>query len=216
MKKNVFMIAALACAAQVNAAEPVDTAKTVMLQDVQVTSTRADKRTPMAFTNITKADISKLNIGHDLPMLLSLTPSVTTTSDAGNGIGYTSIRVRGVDPSRINITANGIPMNDAESSQVFFVNMGDFASSVQSMQIQRGAGTSTNGSGAFGASINMQTENIGVNPFVGIDMSAGSYYTHKETMRFGTGLINGHWGVQGRLSNIGRHGYLERGHTKLK
>ncbi|MDY5006475.1 MAG: TonB-dependent receptor plug domain-containing protein, partial [Prevotella sp.] len=215
MKKNVFMIAALACAAQVNAAEPVDTAKTVMLQDVQVTSTRADKRTPMAFTNITKADISKLNIGHDLPMLLSLTPSVTTTSDAGNGIGYTSIRVRGVDPSRINITANGIPMNDAESSQVFFVNMGDFASSVQSMQIQRGAGTSTNGSGAFGASINMQTENIGVNPFVGIDMSAGSYYTHKETMRFGTGLINGHWGVQGRLSNIGSHGYIDRAHTNL-
>ncbi|MDY4890790.1 MAG: TonB-dependent receptor [Prevotella sp.] len=215
MKKNVFMIAALACAAQVNAAEPVDTAKTVMLQDVQVTSTRADKRTPVAFTNITKADISKLNIGHDLPMLLSFTPSVTTTSDAGNGIGYTSIRVRGVDPSRINITANGIPMNDAESSQVFFVNMGDFASSVQSMQIQRGAGTSTNGSGAFGASINMQTENIGVNPFVGIDMSAGSYYTHKETMRFGTGLINGHWGVQGRLSNIGSHGYIDRAHTNL-
>ena len=215
MKRNVFFVAALSCVANLYAVEPVDTTTVHMLQDVQVTSTRADKRTPMAYTNIGKAQLKQVNFGQDIPHLLSLTPSVTTTSDAGNGIGYTSIRVRGVDPSRINITANGIPVNDAESSQVFFVNMGDFASSVQSMQIQRGAGTSTNGSGAFGATINMQTENIGTTPFVGLDMSAGSYYSHKETLRFGTGLLGGHWGLQGRLSNIGSHGYLDRAHTNL-
>ena len=215
MKRNVFFAAALSCVANLYAVEPVDTTTVLMLQDVQVTSTRADKRTPMAYTNIGKAQLKQVNFGQDIPHLLSLTPSVTTTSDAGNGIGYTSIRVRGVDPSRINITANGIPVNDAESAQVFFVNMGDFASSVQSMQIQRGAGTSTNGSGAFGATINMQTENIGTTPFVGLDMSAGSYYSHKETLRFGTGLLGGHWGLQGRLSNIGSHGYLDRAHTNL-
>ena len=127
MKRNVFFVAALSCVANLYAVEPVYTTTVHMLQDVQVTSTRADKRTPMAYTNIGKAQLKQVNFGQDIPHLLSLTPSVTTTSDAGNGIGYTSIRVRGVDPSRINITANGIPVNDAESSQVFFVNMGDFA-----------------------------------------------------------------------------------------
>ena len=150
-----------------------------------------------------------------MPYILSLTPSITTTSDAGNGIGYTSLRVRGTDPSRINITANGVPLNDPESSTVFWVNMGDFASSVQSMQIQRGVGTSTNGAGAFGATLNMLTESVGMKPFIGIDLNGGSYYSHKETLRFGTGLLKGHWGVQGRLSNIGSKGYLDRASTKL-
>lgn len=216
MKKNVLCIAALACAADIYATEPVDNDKSVVLLDVQVTSTRADKRTPVAFTNFDRKQIEKANFGKDIPQLLSLTPSVTTTSDAGNGIGYTSIRVRGVDPSRINITSNGIPVNDAESSQVYFVNMGDLVSSMQSMQIQRGCGTSTNGAGAFGATINMQTENIGAEPFIGIDLSGGSYYSHKETLRFGTGLIGNHFGLQGRVSDIGSHGYLERAHTALK
>ena len=182
----------------------LDTLKSVELQ-----------KTPMAFTNMNKEQLKAVNYGKDVPFLLSLTPSVTMTSDAGNGIGYTSLRVRGTDPSRINITANGIPMNDAESAQLFWVNMGDFASSVQSMQIQRGVGTSTNGSGAFGASLNMQTENIGVEPYFGVDLSGGSYYSHKQTLRFGTGLINEHWGIQGRLSNIGSKGYLDRAATKL-
>lgn len=195
--------------------DAVDSLKTYELQDVQVLSTRATKKTPVAFTDMSQKDIKNVNFGQDVPYLLSLTPSVTITSDAGNGIGYTSLRVRGTDPSRVNITSNGIPMNDAESNQVYWVNIGDFASSLQSMQIQRGVGTSTNGSGAFGASVNMQTENIGANPFVGIDMSAGSYYSHKETVRFGTGLLNGHWGLQGRLSNIGSKGYLDRAHTNV-
>lgn len=161
----------------------------VNLQAAQVVSTRAGKHTPMAYNNLSRKDIESVNYGKDIPFLLMFTPSVTTTSDAGAGIGYSSIRVRGTDPSRINITANGIPVNDAESSQVFWTNMGDFASSVENMQIQRGVGTSTNGAGAFGATINMQTEKIGTKPYAGVDLSAGSYASHKETFRFGTGLI---------------------------
>lgn len=199
-----------------NATQPVDSLKTVKLQGVQVRSTRASKKTPMAFTDMNRDQIKAVNYGQDVPYLLSLTPSVTITSDAGNGIGYTSLRVRGTAAERINITANGVPLNDAESNSVFWVNMGDFASSVQSMQIQRGAGTSTNGAGAFGATINMQTENIGTKPYVGIDLSAGSYSSNKETVRFSTGLPGeGHWGLQGRVSHIGSKGYIDRAETKL-
>ena len=208
------MMTALTVAMTTQAAD-IDTLKSVALQNVEVVSIRATRKTPVAFANMSKEQLKAVNHGKDIPFLLSLTPSITMTSDAGNGIGYTSLRVRGTDPSRINITANGVPMNDAESSTVFWVNMGDFASSVQSMQIQRGVGTSTNGAGAFGATLNMQTENIGTKPYFGIDLSGGSYYSHKETMRFGTGLINGHWGIQGRLSNIGSKGYLDRASTKL-
>jgi iron complex outermembrane receptor protein len=196
-------------------ASELDTLKSVELQDVQVVATRATRKTPVAFTDMNKEQLKAVNFGQDVPYLLSLTPSVTMTSDAGNGIGYTSLRVRGTDPSRINITANGIPMNDAESAQLYWVNMGDFASSVQSMQIQRGVGTSTNGAGAFGATLNMQTENVGIEPFIGLDLSGGSYYSHKQTLRFGTGLLGGHWGIQGRLSNIGSKGYLDRASSKL-
>ena len=216
MRKNFLLVAALGCAATAFAeTESADTLTTVELQGVQVVSTRATKKTPVAYSDMTQEQLKAVNFGQDVPYLLSLTPSVTTTSDAGNGIGYTSIRVRGTDPSRINVTANGIPMNDAESAQLFWVNMGDFASSVQSMQVQRGVGTSTNGAGAFGATINMQTENIGAQPFIGLDLSGGSYYSHKETLRFGTGLLGGHWGIQGRLSNIGSKGYIDRASTKL-
>ena len=193
----------------------VDSLKMYELQELQVRSLRATKVTPVAFTDMKRAELQSVNHGQDVPYILSLTPSITTTSDAGNGIGYTSLRVRGTDPSRINITANGVPMNDPESSTVFWVNMGDFASSVQSMQIQRGVGTSTNGAGAFGATLNMLTESVGMKPFIGIDLSGGSYYSHKETLRFGTGLLKGHWGLQGRLSNIGSKGYLDRASTKL-
>ena len=222
MKKDFLFATALmmgvantATAANDKSGEFIDTLKTRELQEVQVVSTRATKKTPMAYTNISKQALQSINYGKDLPELLSLTPSVTMTSDAGNGIGYTTLRVRGTDPSRINITANGIPMNDAESSSLFWVNFGDFASSAQSIQIQRGVGTSTNGAGAFGATVNMLTDNVGTQPYVGTDFSAGSYYSHKETVRFSTGLINDHWGLQGRLSNIGSKGYLDRASTKL-
>lgn len=215
---RLFFMTALLGVVTAQAAEvdtQLDTLKSVELQNVQVVATRATRKTPVAFTNVDQEQLKAVNFGQDIPYLLSLTPSITMTSDAGNGIGYTSLRVRGTDPSRINITANGIPMNDAESAQLYWVNMGDFASSVQSMQIQRGVGTSTNGSGAFGATLNMQTENIGVEPFIGLDLSGGSYYSHKQTLRFGTGLLGEHWGIQGRLSNIGSKGYLERASTKL-
>lgn len=192
-----------------------DSLKVAELEEVQVVSTRATKKTPVAFTNLSKGQIKGLNHGKDLPSLLLLTPSVTMSSDAGNGIGYTTVSVRGSDNTRINVTANGIPLNDAESSGMFWVNIPDFASSAEDIQIQRGVGTSTNGAGAFGGTINVQTEKIGNTPFIGLDFSGGSYNSHKETLRFGTGLLGGHWGIQGRLSNIGSSGYLDRAHTKL-
>ena len=209
-----MVLLSIATPAAVNAAneneEPVDTSKVIELQDVQVVSTRATRRTPMAYTNMDREQVQQLNKGKDIPYLLSMTPSVTMSSDAGTGIGYTGLHIRGTDPTRINVTANSIPINDAESSNVFWSNMPDFASSAEDIQIQRGVGTSTNGAGAFGATVNMQTERIGMQPFVGIDLTGGSYYTHKETVRFGTGLIDGHWGLQGRLSNISSKGYLDR------
>lgn len=211
----IFGVATTAGAAKNKAGERIDTLKARQLQEVQVISTRASKKAPLAFTNVSKKDIQAVNYGKDIPYLLALTPSITLTSDAGNGIGYTTLRVRGTDPSRVNITANGIPMNDAESSSLFWVNFSDFASSTQSIQIQRGVGTSTNGAGAFGATVNMLTDNIGAKPYVGLDVSGGSYYSHKETVRFSTGLINDHWGLQGRLSNIGSKGYLDRASAKL-
>ncbi len=224
-KKTVLMLAVLtASALHANAAEkPVarkltttaDSLKSVGLQEAQVVSTRAGKHTPVAYQNLSKKDLEGINFGKDVPYLLMFTPSVTTTSDAGAGIGYTGIRVRGTDATRINITANGVPINDSESNNVYWTNMGDFASNVENMQIQRGVGTSTNGSGAFGATINMQTDKIVEKPYAGIDLSAGSYASHKETVRFGTGLIKNHWGFQGRLSNIGSDGYIDRASTRL-
>src|SRR5574344_765013 len=213
MKKNYLLGCLLATASFAFAGTPakkVDSLKVINLQEVQVVSTRATNKTPMAYSDLSKKAIKSQNYGKDVPFLLSTTPSVVMSSDAGTGIGYTNIHVRGTDPTRINITSNGIPMNDAESNQLYWVNMADFASSVESMQIQRGVGTSTNGAGAFGATVNMQTENIGTKPFGSFDMSGGSYYSHKETFRFGTGLIGNHWGFQGRLSNIRSKGYIDR------
>ncbi|MBQ7420790.1 MAG: TonB-dependent receptor plug domain-containing protein, partial [Prevotella sp.] len=215
MKKIVLMAAALASACAMQAAEPADSVKTYELQNVQVVSIRATRKTPVAYSDLNREQIKEVNYGKDIPAILNMMPSVTISSDAGMGIGYTGIHVRGTDPTRINITANGIPMNDAESSQLYWVNLGDFASSVQSMQVQRGVGTSTNGAGAFGATVNMQTENVGAKPYASVDLSAGTYGTHKETFRFSTGLLNNHWGVQGRLSNIGSDGYIDRAKSRL-
>ncbi len=185
------------------------------LQEVEVVSTRATRTTPVAFTNIDKEKLQKQNLGQDLPYLLSMTPSAVTTSDAGAGIGYTTIRVRGTDGTRINVTANGIPINDAESHTVFWVNLPDFASSVKDMQVQRGAGTSTNGAGAFGASINMQTGELSVKPYATFNGSYGSFNTHKETVNVGSGLIDDHWAFDARLSNIATDGYIDRASVGL-
>lgn len=178
-------------------------------------STRATATTPVAFTTLSKEQIKKQNFGQDIPYLLSMTPSAITTSDAGTGVGYTTLRVRGTDGTRINITANGIPMNDAESHSLFWVNLPDFASSVKDIQVQRGAGTSTNGAGSFGASVNMQTEGIAMTPYTEINGAYGSFNVHKETVKFGTGLLNGRWAFDARLSNIGTDGYIDRASVDL-
>ena len=218
MKKiGLMTIALLGAGISVHAQTSAkDSMKVVNLQEVQVVSTRATAKTPVAFTNVKREQISKQNFGQDIPFLLSTTPSVLTTSDAGAGVGYTTIRVRGTDATRINVTANGIPMNDSESHAIFWVNTPDFASSLEDMQIQRGAGTSTNGSGAFGASINMRTQSISSKPYAEVSGSYGSFNTHKETVKVGTGLINKYWAFDARLSNIQSDGYRDRASSDLK
>ena len=185
------------------------------LQEVEIMSIRATKTTPVAYTNIGREELKRHNTGVDFPYLMKMTPAAVVTSDAGAGIGYTSLRIRGTDATRINVTANGIPVNDAESHTVFWVNIPDIASSVKDVQIQRGAGTSTNGAGAFGASINMQTSEFNTLPYAGFSGSAGSFGTHKETLRAGTGLLGDHWALDVRVSNIGSDGYIERASTNL-
>ena len=208
------MVMAASVSAQLPSVD-ADTLRVIDLQEVEVVSTRATKTTPVAYTNIGKEELKERNVGQDLPYLLSMTPSALTTSDAGAGIGYTSIRVRGTDGTRINVTANGIPVNDAESHNVFWVNLPDFASSVKDMQVQRGAGTSTNGAGAFGASINMQTGELAMEPYAEFNGSYGSFNTHKETFKVGTGLIKDHWAFDLRLSDIGTDGYIDRASVGL-
>ena len=187
----------------------------VNLRDVEIVGTRATAKTPIAFTNVQKADIEHLNDGRDIPYLLGMTPSLITTSDAGMGMGYTSLRVRGTDGSRINVTANGVPLNDAESHNLYWVDMPDLASSLRDIQIQRGAGTSTNGAGAFGASINMLTDAPSVTPYAEVSGSYGMYNTNKETLRVGSGLLGGHWSIDARLSHLGTDGYIDRAFSKL-
>ena len=215
MKKMIFAGCLMAGASVFAQAGETDSLKVVNLQEVQIVSTRATSKTPVAFTNVSKEELKKQNFGQDIPFLLSMTPSALTPSDAGAGIGYTTLRVRGTDGTRINITANGIPMNDAESHTLFWVNMPDFASSVKDIQVQRGAGTSTNGAGAFGASVNMQTEGISMQPYAEINASYGSFNAHKETVKFGTGLLKDHWAFDARLSNIGTDGYIDRASVDL-
>ena len=160
------------------------------LAEVNVNAIKASKNTPIAFTNVKKEEIQKSNLGQDLPTLISLTPSIVTTSDAGAGIGYSGFRIRGTDPSRINVTINGIPLNDSESQGVWWVNMPDFASSLDNIQIQRGVGTSTNGAAAFGASINLKTIGINKKAYARTNNSIGSFNTLKNNVELGTGLIN--------------------------
>lgn len=214
MKK--FLFASIMVGATLSAlAATTDTLRTVELQNVTVTSTRATSKTPIAFNNLDREQINQVNLGKDMPAVLNMLPRVTMSSDAGMGVGYTGIHVRGTDPTRINVTANGIPLNDAESSQLYWVNMGDFASSAQSIQLQRGVGTSTNGAGAFGATVNILTENVGLSPYFAVNLTAGSYGTNKETVRFSTGVLGGHWSLQGRLSHIGSDGYIARASSRL-
>ncbi len=190
--------------------------KAILEQEIVISATRATAKSPMTFQNISKKEIRKVNLGQDLPVLLGNTPSVVTTSDAGAGVGYSGMRIRGTDMTRINVTINGIPLNDPESQEVYWVNMPDFASSVDNVQIQRGVGTSANGAAAFGASINIQTLQLKPLAYAEINSSAGSYGTFKNNFSFGTGLLNGKWAIDGRLSKISSDGYIDRASSNLK
>ncbi|GHV02491.1 TonB-dependent receptor [Bacteroidia bacterium] len=185
------------------------------MQEVAVTATRAGSATPLAFSQIDKNQIDGRNTGQDMPYLLLTTPSVVATSDAGNGIGYTAIRLRGSDPSRINVTLNGVPMNDPESQTVFWVNLPDLASSVEDIQVQRGVGGSTNGAGAFGGSINMQSEKL--SPRAGGELSGGvgSYGTYRRMIKANTGILGNHWNLYLRLSDLHSDGYVRRASTDM-
>ena len=193
-----------------------DSTKVNKLDDVLVSAVRVTTKTPVSFSNLDKKDIKFRNLGQDIPILMNYLPSVVTTSDAGGGIGYTGIRVRGSDATRVNVTINGIPYNDAESQGTFWVNMPDFASSVESLQLQRGVGTSTNGSGAFGASLNMLTDSYASKPSGEISSSYGSSNSNKNTVKFSTGLLNDHFELAGRLSTIKSDGYVDRASSDLK
>ncbi len=202
--------------------KPQDSTKVEKLDEVLVKAVRVDAKSPITHSNVTKEQLAKRNLGQDIPMLLNFLPSVVTTSDAGAGVGYTGIRVRGVSAQSTNITINGIPYNDAESLGTFWVNLGDFASSVESLQLQRGVGTSTNGSGAFGASINVLTDAVSKEATGEISNSFGSFNTRKHTVKFSTGQIfqdaerSRSIEIAGRLSNISSDGYIDRASADLK
>lgn len=189
--------------------------KKVVLDEVFVSAIRVTNQTPVTFSNLTKEQIKSRNLGQDIPILMNFLPSVVTTSDAGAGIGYTSIRVRGTGAKGVNVTINGVPYNDAESQGAFWVNMPDFSSSTESLQLQRGVGTSTNGAGAFGASLNILTDGISEEPYAQISASVGSFNTLKNNIKFSTGLIGDHIEISGRLSKIASDGYIDRASSKL-
>ncbi|ADB41601.1 TonB-dependent receptor [Spirosoma linguale] len=200
-----------------NASLTIKLSKTaVAVDEVVVSATRANQKSAIAYTDVTRRDLNKLNLGQDIPQLLNFTPSIVTTSDAGAGVGYTGIRIRGSDATRVNVTLNGIPYNDAESQGTFFVNMPDFASSVSTIQIQRGVGTSTNGAGAFGASVNIQTNKLEEKPYAETNLSGGSFGTRKVNVLAGTGLLNNHFVLDARLSKIYSDGYIDRASSDLR
>lgn len=194
----------------------VDTTKTRNLDEVLVSAVRVTAQTPVTFSNISKKELESRNLGQDIPALLNYLPSVVVTSDAGNGIGYSAISVRGSDSRRVNVTLNGIPYNDSESQGTFWVNMPDITSSVQNIQLQRGVGTSTNGAGAFGASLNLLTDSYATEANGEISNSFGSFNSRKHTLKFSSGLLKDHFELAGRVSNIKSDGYIDRASSDLK
>jgi len=202
----------------VSSSDPLDIKlkkNTYQADEVIISATRINNKTGMAYTNVSADAISKQNLGQDLPVLLNFTPSLVSTSDAGGGVGYTGIRIRGSDATRINVTVNGIPYNDAESQGVFWVNMPDFASSVSSIQVQRGVGTSTNGAGAFGATVNINTNAFRKEAYAELNNSFGSFNTFKNTLKVGTGLLKDKFTFDARLSRVSSDGYVDRASSEL-
>ncbi|WP_452229212.1 TonB-dependent receptor [Lacinutrix sp. MEBiC02404] len=216
--KNLFLfLTLLVLTVSANAQEkPQDSTKLEQLDEVLIKAVRVNATSPITHTNVSKEELAKRNLGLDIPVLLNFLPSVVTTTDAGAGIGYTYIRVRGINAQSTNITLNGIPYNDSESLGTFWVNLGDFASSVESLQLQRGVGTSSNGSGAFGASINVLTDAVSEVANGEISNSFGSYNTRKHNVKFSTGKLNNHFEIAGRLSQIKSDGYIDRASSDLK
>jgi iron complex outermembrane recepter protein len=212
MKRTAFLISSLFTSIFAFAQKD----SIVDLAPVEVRSLRAGKTAPFTRTNITRQEIEKNNVGQDLPFLLNQTPSVVVNSDAGNGFGYTGIHIRGTDATRINVTLNGVPFNDPESGGTFFVDLPDFLSSTNSIQVQRGVGSSSNGAGAFGATINLSTNEVNKTHYVELNNSYGSFNSTKNTLKFGTGLLGKHFTFDGRLSNISSDGYVERASTAMK
>ena len=219
-KLFVSAIFALSCASiaaqEILPKKDRDTTEIEVLDEVVLTTVRVARDAPVTHSNVDKEDLETRNLGQDLPVLLNYLPSVVSTTDAGAGVGYTGIRVRGSDATRINVTLNGIPYNDSESQGTFWVNMPDFTSSVESLQLQRGVGTSTNGSGAFGASLNILTDGVSKNAYGEISNSFGSYNTHKHNVKFSTGLLSDHFEMAGRVSIIQSDGYIDRATSDLK
>ncbi len=212
----VLLISAPILAQDVNNLKNLDSLTTILnLEEVTVSAIKAKNDTPVSFVNLSKENIEKTNLAQDIPILLKNTPSVVTHSDAGAGIGYSSIRIRGSDQTRVNVTINGIPYNDSESMQVYWVDLPDFASSIENIQIQRGVGTSTNGPGAFGGSINIQTNAASENPFFEINNTLGSFGTVKNSVGFSTGFID-NFELSGRVSRIKSDGYIDRSGSNLR
>ena len=213
-----LLISTFFCAMAFGVFGQIETKKkdTLYLQPIEVIAIRAGDKSPFTKNNLTKKQIEINNLGQDLPYLLNQIPSVVINSDAGNGVGYTGIRIRGTDATRINVTLNGIPYNDAESQGTFFVDLPDFSSSANSIQVQRGVGTSSNGAGAFGASINLSTNEINDSSYFELNNSYGSYNTLKNTLKFGSGIIGKNFTIDGRLSRISSDGYVDRASSNLK
>ena len=211
-------IVALLCALPAKAQQPSeqDSVRMYELQQIEVTATRATRQTPVAYANLSREEIARKNFGQDIPWLLQTMPSVVATSEAGTGIGGTSMRVRGTDATRINVTMNGVPMNDAETHSVYWYDTPDLASTVGSLQFQRGAGTSTNGTGAFGGSVNMTTESLPTVFNGSASLSYGSYNTNRQAVQISSGLLGRHWALDARVSHIGSDGYVDRASTDLK
>ena len=211
-----LMLAGSLMAQQANTTQDSLTASTIALSSVTVSALKANEDTPMAFTNVSEEELNKQNLGKDLPVLLRFLPNVVTTSDAGAGVGYTGIRVRGSDATRVNVTINGIAYNDAESHITYWVDLPDFASSIDNLQVQRGVGTSTNGAAAFGASINLETDKASQKSYAQLASSTGSFNTFKNTVKFSTGLSKSGFELSGRLSGITSDGYIDRASSNLK
>ncbi|MBO7255467.1 MAG: TonB-dependent receptor plug domain-containing protein, partial [Paludibacteraceae bacterium] len=218
MRKKSFVVAAMqlaVCASALAQVENDSVMQNVNLDEVTVISSRFGNEHSLSKSSLLSKDFQQQNMGENLPYLLQKTPSLVVTSDDGLGVGYTYFRVRGTDQSRINMTINGIPLNDSESQSVFWVNMTDMVGSMSKMDVQRGVGTSVNGAAAFGASVNMQTELVHQDPYAEIAFNGGSYNTFRESVKVGTGLLKHGFSVDARYSKVNSNGYVEYGNSDL-